>query len=115
MLGADKPPYYPILYPINWISYSTGIYMTVLLTLERYYAVCILRGTPNLKKTKIVILCVCIFAMLYNLPHFFEEKWNSEGIYNDIYPTNFYPMKTTGSGNYGVPAGKTCTTYGKGL
>ena len=83
MLGADKPPYYPILYPINWISYSTGIYMTVLLTLERYYAVCILRGTPNLKKTKIVIMCVCIFSMLYNLPHFFEEKWNSEGIYND--------------------------------
>ena len=83
--------------------------MTVLLTLERYYAVCILRGTPNLKKTKIVILCVCIFAMLYNLPHFFEEKWNSEGIYNDIYNANFYQMKTTGSGNYGVPAGKTCT------
>ena len=83
--------------------------MTVLLTLERYYAVCILRGTPNLKKTKIVILCVCIFSMLYNLPHFFEEKWNSEGIYNDIYTANFYPMKTTGSGNYGVPAGKTCT------
>ena len=76
-----KPLFYPILYPINWISYSSGIYLTVLLTLERYYAVCILRGTPNLKKTKIVILCVCIFAILYNFPHFFEEKWDSKGIY----------------------------------
>ena len=28
---------------------------------------------------------------------------------------NFYPMKTTGTGNCGVPAGKTCTIYGKGL
>ena len=80
LLGVGKPLFYPILYPINWISYSTGIYLTVLLTLERYYAVCILRGTPNLKKTKIVILCVYIFAILYNLPHFFEEKWDSEGI-----------------------------------
>ena len=80
LLGADKPPFYPILYPINWISYSSGIYLTVLLTLERYYAVCIIRGTPNLKKTKIVIVCVCIFAILYNLPHFFEETWDSEGI-----------------------------------
>ena len=33
-----------------------------------------------------------------------------------VYAANFYPMKTTtGTGNYGVPAGKTCTTYGKGL
>ena len=28
---------------------------------------------------------------------------------------NFYPMKTTGTGNYGVPAGRNCTIYGKGL
>ena len=25
------------------------------------------------------------------------------------YTANFYPMKITGTGNYGVPAGKTCT------
>ena len=31
------------------------------------------------------------------------------------YTANFYPMKTTGTGNCGVPAGKTCTIYGKGL
>ena len=31
------------------------------------------------------------------------------------YTANFYPMKTTGTGNYGVPARKTCTIYGKGL
>ena len=32
-----------------------------------------------------------------------------------MYTANFYPIKTTGTGNYGVPAGKTCTIYGKGL
>ena len=31
------------------------------------------------------------------------------------YTANFYPMKTTETGNYGVPAEKTCTIYGKGL
>ena len=36
--------------------------------------------------------------------------------YSDyLYIANFYPMKTTGTGNYGVPAGKTCNIYGKGL
>ena len=28
-----------------------------------------------------------------------------------MYTANFYPMKTTGTGNYGVPVGKTCTIY----
>ena len=32
-----------------------------------------------------------------------------------LYTANFYPMKTTGTGNYGVPAGKACSIYGKGL
>ena len=28
------------------------------------------------------------------------------------YTANFYPIKTTGTVNCGVPAGKTCTIYG---
>ena len=28
---------------------------------------------------------------------------------------NLYPMKTTGTENFEVPAGKNCTIYGKGL
>ena len=31
------------------------------------------------------------------------------------YTANFYLMKTMGTGNYRVPAGKTCTIYGKRL
>ena len=31
-----------------------------------------------------------------------------------MYTANFYPMKTTGTGKYGVPAGKTCTSQEKG-
>ena len=47
------------------------------------------------------------------------ERHSVETIHTSIlhatYTANFYPMKTTGTGNYGVPAGKTCTIYGKGL
>ena len=32
-----------------------------------------------------------------------------------FYTANFYPKKTTGTENCGVPAGKTFTFYGKGL
>ena len=31
------------------------------------------------------------------------------------YTANLYHMKTTGTGNCGIPAGKICTIYGKGL
>ena len=37
-----------------------------------------------------------------------STKWFS-------YTANFYLMKTTGTGNWGVLAGKICTIYGKGL
>ena len=33
----------------------------------------------------------------------------------DSYTTIFYPMKTKGTGNYGIPAGKTCPIYGNWL
>ena len=31
-----------------------------------------------------------------------------------LYTANFYPMKTTGTGNYGVPAGKSALSMEKG-
>ena len=75
-----EPLYYPIAYPINWITYTAGIYLTVLLTLERFYAVCILKKRPKLHHTKIAIACVYIYAIIYNIPHFFEKEWKSQGM-----------------------------------
>ena len=34
---------------------------------------------------------------------------------NAQYTANVLTIKTTGTGNCGVPAGKICTIYGKGL
>ena len=48
----------------------------------------------------------------------FEVAYENFFFMNEVfkdYTANFYSMKTTGTGNYGVPAGKTCTIYGKEL
>ena len=45
----------------------------------------------------------------------YDNHFDNTMVFSNRYTANFYPMKTTGTGNYGVPAGKTCTIYGKGL
>ena len=76
----DLPPYYPITLPIDWLCYSLSINLTVLLTLERYYSVCILKAKPNLKHTKIAILCVFIMSLSGNFHQVFSTKWKTEGM-----------------------------------
>ena len=76
----DLPPYYPITLPIDWLCYSLSINLTVLLTLERYYSVCILKAKPNLKHTKIAIFCVFIMSLSGNFHQVFSTKWKTEGI-----------------------------------
>ena len=57
------------------------------------------------------------FQILWTSHNFLTLCWHTDkNIFDDSYNTaNFYPMKTMGTGNCGVPAGKTCTIYGKGL
>ena len=76
----DHPIYYPITLPIDWLGYSLDINLTVLLTLERYYSVCILKAKPNLKHTKIAIVCVFILTLIGNFHQVFSTKWKTEGI-----------------------------------
>ena len=74
------PIYYPITLPIDWLGYSLSINLTVLLTLERYYSVCILKAKPNLKHTKIAIFCVFIISLIGNFHQVFSTKWKTEGM-----------------------------------
>ena len=76
----DHPIYYPITLPIDWLGYSLDINLTVLLTLERYYSVCILKAKPNLKHTKIAIVCVFILTLIGNFHQVFSTKWKTEGM-----------------------------------
>ena len=47
------------------------------------------------------------------LEHIVVEK--SKQLNSYTYTANVLTIKTTGTGNCGVPAGKICTIYGKGL
>ena len=74
------PIYYPITLPLDWLGYNLGTLLTVLLTLERYYSVCILKAKPNLKHTKVAIFCVFIISLIGNFHQVFSAKWKTEGM-----------------------------------
>ena len=54
------------------------------------------------------------FNVIYHMYHISPTDEIKE-VVSQQYTVSFYPMKTTGTGNYGIPVEKTCTIYGKGL
>lgn len=70
---------YPIIMPFLWplylIPYTGTILMTVLVSLERYLAVCkpVMSVTlRSVEQSRRHVACVVLFAVLYNIPRFFE-------------------------------------------
>ena len=66
----------PINYPIGHTAYMTSMYLTVLLTLVRYLAVC-WKKQFSIKETKILMASVFLFAIIYNLPKWMIYKWET--------------------------------------
>ena len=71
--GSYGSKAFPILWPIQQIAWTASIYLTILITLERYFAV-FYKKSATLKKTIISMVCVLIFAILYNITRFLEYK-----------------------------------------
>ena len=68
---------YPFVYPFVHISYSGSIFMVILVSFERYLAVC--QGTQlTIPKAKFYIGVVTIVSILVNIPSMLVYKW-SEG------------------------------------
>ena len=65
---------YPITYPIGHMAYTGSIYMTVLLSFERYVAVC-KKKLITVKKTISFMICVTLFAICFDLPKFGVYKY----------------------------------------
>ena len=66
-----------IFYPFSNISQLATVWVTVLVALNRYIAVCKPYQTTNLTsvpKTKVLLIIVLIFSVLYNLPLYFESS-----------------------------------------
>ena len=74
-----KEPYQfmePYLWPLASIAQTTTVWLTVLVTLDRYVAICTpfqsMRQHVN-KRTKKAVYMILIAAFLYNIPRFFEK------------------------------------------
>lgn len=65
------------VWPISLMAHTTTIYVTVLVTLNRYCAVCrpaLPLGSYFLQATKLQVVAVVSFSILYNTPRFFEHQ-----------------------------------------
>lgn len=63
------------LYPTAIIAETGTVYLTVLVTINRYLAVCRPYDPPgrrSLEAARLHVLAVAIFSVVYNLPRFFE-------------------------------------------
>ena len=68
------------------------IYITVVLALERYRAVWrpveyhnIVNGSNSWRRVAGYIVPVVVFSVLFNIPKFFEAKFEERTIYGEIY------------------------------
>ena len=66
----------PITYPFGHTAYMASMYLTVLLTLVRYLAVC-WKKHFSIKETKILMASVFLFVIIYNLPNWMVYKWET--------------------------------------
>ena len=72
---------YQIMYPIGFTAYMGSTYLTVLLTLVRYLAVCRKRNF-TFKETRIAMASIFFLAIIYNVPKWMMFRWetNPDGV-----------------------------------
>ncbi|CAL4059958.1 unnamed protein product, partial [Meganyctiphanes norvegica] len=101
------------IYPVALTAQTGSVYLTVTVTLERYVAVCLplrARSLITYGRAKIYVSCVALFAVIYNLPRYFEThlidciedntdelrkilfptELRNEPLYKEVYITWFY-------------------------
>ena len=65
-----------VTYPVAMITETATVYLTLLVTFNRYVSVCKLQAQPRNKNYKtsarLQVLGVIVFSCVYNLPRFFE-------------------------------------------
>ena len=69
---------WPIMVPLRYTLYSCSLYLTILLTLERYIAVVYQKQITSFRKTNILISSFVLFPILYNFPFFFKRTWGKD-------------------------------------
>ena len=68
---------YPYIYPLMNIAWTISIYLTVILSLERYLGVCwreVAKTFCTIGKTLLYIAIIVVFSSVYNIPRFKEYQ-----------------------------------------
>lgn len=74
------------IWPFALMAHTVTIYITVLVTLNRYYAISIpmqgkaTKSSAFMNNTKLQLIIILIFAVVYNIPRFFEHHAIGEKI-----------------------------------
>ena len=67
----------PFVYPVAMIAQTSSIYITMVITMERYIVVCLpleSRRICTYSRSKRYIILVLVLSTLYNIPRFFEYE-----------------------------------------
>ena len=70
----------PAVYSVAMIAQTASVYLTLAVTLERFVAVCLpfrARSLCTYGRARYGVISVALFAVIYNLPRFFEVKWQA--------------------------------------
>ena len=67
---------YQIVLPFGYTVYMGSMYLTVLLTLVRYLAVC-RKKNVTIKKIKISMASIFLLVIIYNLPKWMTFRWET--------------------------------------
>ncbi|KJH44804.1 7 transmembrane receptor [Dictyocaulus viviparus] len=96
-----------LIYPMNLIMQTCSVYTMVMITCERWTAVCRplqVRVWCTPKKSRLAVLCIFVSAALYNFARFFEyhlittsdgalyERWLRDPINYRIYYVGYYTI-----------------------
>uniref|UniRef100_A0A1I7YMA4 G_PROTEIN_RECEP_F1_2 domain-containing protein n=1 Tax=Steinernema glaseri TaxID=37863 RepID=A0A1I7YMA4_9BILA len=72
---TESPRLLVWFYPIAHTSHTTSVYLTILVSVHRYLGVChpfLVRRISSAKSVKIVLSAAVIFAVVFNIPRWFE-------------------------------------------
>ncbi|XP_068219862.1 FMRFamide receptor-like [Palaemon carinicauda] len=70
----------PTVFPLGIIARTGSIYLTLILTVERYVAVCLpfrFRSLVTYGRARILVMAAAVFSVLYNLPRFWEHYYEN--------------------------------------
>ena len=79
--GTHTWLFFPILSSINSIVITCSQYLLVLLSLNKYFDFCDPVNAAKyftMANVKIYVGLINVFALIINIPHFFEMNWNDD-------------------------------------